>query len=179
MRTGRKVVGFIIAVQIVAALRKFRTTNTSGDFEQYKLNRNKFKQTCNTKKSELQRSKREQLCNNSANPTRFWDQLKKANMSRNDSSDLISGDDWYDYFRELFDNAEIDDGNHIDALPELAREINVDYLNLDITDEEICKSLKDLKSNTAAGYDGLCLEMFKVTGFTNCAIFDKNFQSYI
>ncbi|KAH3734154.1 hypothetical protein DPMN_040594 [Dreissena polymorpha] len=67
-------------------------------------------------------------------------------MSRNDSSDLISGDSWYDYFRKLFDNAEIDDGNHIDALPELAREINVDYLNLDITDEEICMSLKDLKA---------------------------------
>jgi len=145
------------------ALRKFRTTNTSGDFEQYKFNRNKFKRTCNTKQSELQRSKREQLCNNSNNPTKFWDLLKKANMSRNDSSDLISGDDWYDYFRKLFDNAEMDDGDQIDELPELTRVINADYLNLDITDEETRKSLKYLKSNTAAGYDGLCIEMFKVT----------------
>ncbi|KAH3773881.1 hypothetical protein DPMN_175252 [Dreissena polymorpha] len=70
----------------------------------------------------------------------------------------------------------MDDGDHIDALPELAREINADYLNLDITDEEICKSLKDLKSNTAAGYDGLCIEMFKVTAERIVPFLTKTFS---
>ena len=72
-------------------------TNDNNDFEQYKNDKHTFKRTCDLTKSELHRSKREQLLNNRNNPKKIWDQIKKSKANKRDSNDSISGEDWYNY----------------------------------------------------------------------------------
>ena len=58
------------------ALRKFRTTNSEGDFQQYKAERNHFKSVCKVKKKEFQKKRRSVFIEARNRPKYFWKTIK-------------------------------------------------------------------------------------------------------
>ena len=81
-------------------------------------------------------------------------------------NDLVSSDQWFTYFKQLFSD---ENGNGINnerdemIFDNLRREINSDCLNERITENEVNSSIKSLKGNCSPGIDGISIEMFKST----------------
>jgi hypothetical protein len=109
----------------------------------------------------------------SSNPKEFWKLLEKLNIKGHnytDPSDSIPAQAWQDHFSCLlnenktlkFDNSTqklVDEFiNNYDMKP-LTKNINIDYR---ITEEEIIKCIRQLKSGKSSGTDSIKNEMLKV-----------------
>ena len=123
----------------------------------------------------LIRSKKKTYCKSSAqkindslgDSNTFWRQLRNLN-SQSRINNTISLDDWHTYFSSLFNPVTHDDAHNTDepSLNDLLSNINYHLdptksVNNEITEEEISKSIKCLKSNKSARPDGFVSEMFK------------------
>lgn len=109
----------------------------------------------------------------SSNPNKFWKLLENLNIKGHnytDPSDSVPAQAWQDHFSCLlnenktlkFDNSTqklVDEFiNNYDMKP-LTKNINIDYR---ITEEEIIKCIRQLKSGKSSGTDGIKNEMLKV-----------------
>ena len=143
------------------ALRKFRTTNSEGDFQQYKAERNHFKSLCKVKKKEFQKKRRSVLIEARNRPKDFWKTIK-ANNKVSTRKTEISNSDWVNYFRTLFSPPETrPEINQDHPLQNITQDTNTDCLDIPITEMEIRRAISKLKSDRSGGPDGLCIEMFK------------------
>ena len=61
-----------------ALLRLFRLSNLDTDLQNYKNERNSFKNTCNDKKRKYEKQKREELVHARTNRPLFWKTLKQG-----------------------------------------------------------------------------------------------------
>ena len=78
--------------QKYSALRRFRKSNITSDFRQYKDARNLFKHTCRLKKQQYQKSCRKKLMEASNDPKKFWKTVKVSQTPSNPGPDLLSAE---------------------------------------------------------------------------------------
>ena len=143
-------------------LRKFRNTGSMEDLQRYKQSKEVFKQTCKCKKEEYKEGVREKLLSLMKEPTKVWKYLKSLQTGITGSNNSISADEWYQYFKALFEqcagNQYIED-NESDIVNE--NYMSTDALNDTITEDEVSQAIHKLKINKSAGNDGLISEFFK------------------
>ncbi|MEW8546872.1 MAG: reverse transcriptase family protein, partial [Candidatus Thiodiazotropha sp.] len=89
-------------------------------------------------------------------PRTFWNVLKDGSKN---STCLISAQEWFEYFSDLYN---IDAGPRENNIDERTEEIVDDLLDSPITSSEIYLSIKDLKNEKSPGIDGIPAELFKV-----------------
>ena len=142
-------------------LRKFRFSNNNLDSIAYKRAKNRFKNTCHSKRSKLEKSKRKELLNASKNPKQYWRLIKQNCNKKINLSDQISTDEWLNYFKGLFNLTEIN--QHEDVLRNITQDHESEALDIPISDQEIIISTKSIHTNRPPGPDGVCIEMLKET----------------
>ena len=84
------------------------------DLQEYKTAKNIFKNMCRAKRLSHESKFREKLVKNRNDPNYFWKCLKQLRSKSNKSSHDISGQAWFDYFKNLF-SCEIDDNESNNA----------------------------------------------------------------
>lgn len=93
------------------------------------------------------------------NPKEYWKVINKCNKNKNcQNQSAIGIDDLYQYFRDLNRSPEISGENDHMVDNEIANLQYEDFnhdLNNYITQDEIKKSIKNLKNNNANGEDGI------------------------
>ena len=123
------------------ALRKFRTTDSEGDFQQYKAERNHFKSLCKVKKKEFQKKRRSVLIEARNRPKDFWKTIK-ANNKVSTRKTEISNSDWVNYFRTLFSPPETrPEINQDHPLQNITQDTNTYCLDIPITEMEIRRAI--------------------------------------
>lgn len=156
------------------ALRKFRLTNDFEDLDSYKQSKRSFKQYIKTRKSQLQKQKRNVLIESRNNPTEFWKILKRENCE-SQTSNSISNMEWYNHFRTLlFDPTKE---------PIVINDTDVEedgFLNAEFNVDEILQAISKLGKNKSPGNDGLSTEFYTYTKNEItpilCCLFNKIFQ---
>ena len=144
-------------------LRTFRLSNNRNDLQTYKTCKNRFKSLCKGKKLNYQRKKRNDLINNRKDPKQFWG-IIKSSCTKCHSNGSISSHEWFKYFKNLLNLEKKESENfNENILQNLVLNNNCDDLNVQITDDEIIRSVNSLKNQKSPGPDGICAEMYKHT----------------
>lgn len=147
-------------------LRSIHRTNNPFIMDQYLKARKQFKNTCSTKKSELDRKNIEDLNKeiNNKDSKDFWSKLNKM-LSRPyiKQQGNVKPKDFHDYFENLLNpntsqtNVETDDD---EIVAEHDNENTDDMLNYPITSEEILQAIRKQKKGKACGSDGISSEFY-------------------
>lgn len=91
----------------------------------------------------------------------FWRRLKFMSSKTNVTLNSISSEEWKNYFENLFN---LEEGDNV-VEPDMIL-INTEYeiediiFNSEISDDEILRAVKGLKSGTSGGEDNLIPEFF-------------------
>ena len=126
----------------------------------YSQKRKEYKELMKAKKITHKQRILESLQKNMNDPQKFWVVIRSA-RPRSSRLSNISKESWLNHFYGVFnsefagnDDMEVSGDRYIDACSD-------DLLNCNITEYEICNAVKALKSNKAAGPDGMIGEFYK------------------
>ena len=150
-------------------LKQFRRSQNDENLEQYLNARKAFKSLCDIKKQCFNASQLDSIIDSINDPKSFWKRVKDLVKTKTTNVNNISSDQWKEHFEKLFkfddiqendmDDIENDnDNNNIDIDMDEIEEI---VFNAPITEEEILKSVRALKTSKAAGFDNLPPGIFK------------------
>ena len=124
------------------------------DLQRYKQSKEVFKQTCKCEKEEYKESVREKLLSLMKEPTKFWKYLKSLQTGITGSNNSISADEWYQYFKALFEqctgNQYIED-NESDI-------VNENYMSTDALNDIHTLQLNFLLSDWLFSKYAECIE---------------------
>ena len=143
------------------ALRKYRISDTTQDFQEYKFKCNLFKTICRSKKMNYQRLQRQRLINARTNPKLSWSLLKQSRQTSR-THNAISADDWVIHFTSLLYHENASSLNF--HIPPTIADDDFD-LDLPFTIEEIQNAINNLASNKSPGPDGIPSEFLKYTSY--------------
>lgn len=142
-------------------LRIFRRSRCESNLNAYVTARNEFKSYCNTKRMEYFDNQLNKLIDSANNPKIFWRKLKYMCSKAMPSSNSISPDESKTYFENLFDlNVDFNIEEPTILLGNSENEIEDYIFNSEITDEEILRAVKGLKTGTSSVEDNIVLEFF-------------------
>ena len=156
-------------------IRQYRRERNDTNLTAYKEARKKFKSHCDKQQDLHNKKVLEDLVANYASPKSFWNKLKRLTNSRTHSGNSISKAQWQEHFENLFKSRNIandeginmdieadnDDVNAAEIEYDITENELEDYIfNSEITNEEILKSVQDLKRGKSAGPDDLIPEFF-------------------
>ena len=146
-------------------LKVFRSTRSDEDRKEYVEARKRYKYLLKAKKQSFRGEKTTLLAANLNNPSTFWKELRNMGCGKQSkaNSSNIDINEWYDHFKNLFANNDIDD-NVQDASQFDNSEESDHFLNEEITELEVQKAIKKLKCGKACGLDGITAEMLKAGG---------------
>ena len=143
----------------VSKLRKFRKCRNSVLLEEYKLAKKHYLATYSMKKQFfINKEKAELLENVNSNESKeFWRAVSKYTREK-PAMGNITLREWETYFKRLF----VSPSGQLTY--EITRDWNVinDELDLDISIQEVTKALNGVKTNKAAGYDGIPGDFYRV-----------------
>ena len=140
-------------------LNQFRVTHSDVDFSEYKKARSEFKVLCRDKKSAWNEAQRNKVSTLKENSCKCWSFMKKSSSSPY-SSNPISPDAWYNYFKSLFvanpmkstiEEQITQDLNAHEEYCNLCLINNPEDLNKPVDREEILGALKEMADNKAPG----------------------------
>lgn len=162
------------------ALRQFRQTNTRNDLELYTSARNKFKAVTRQCKNDYQKLNRRKLVESRNNSKSFWNNIKQStntNTHESNISEHITSVEWYNYFKNLF-NESLDSANvdEIPILDNIRHDNDCEELNKQITGLEVRESVFSLHSGKSPGPDGICAELYKTTIDYTCPFLTRLFN---
>ena len=145
-------------------LKTFRRTRSDSKRRDYVEQRRTYKKLLKKKKKDYGRQTAECLAKNIKNSL-FWSEVKKlGGRKRSQISDKICIDDWYDHFKNVFKLCDEARENHQRGFGHIDDNEEDPVLNLPINQEEVRKSIKNLKNGKACGTDGIVSEMLKAGG---------------
>ena len=146
-------------------LKVFRSTRNDEDRKKYVEARKRYRYLLKAKKQSFRREKTTLLAANLNNPSTLWKELRNMGCGKQSKtkSSIIDINEWYDHFKDLFANNDIDD-NVQDASQFDNSEESDHFLNEEITELEVQKAIKKLKCGKACGLDGITAEMLKAGG---------------
>lgn len=148
--------------QLRKHLRKSHKSNSDKDRHSYADKRRKYKELLRIKKRLHKENIIDNLKNCSKDPRKFWDILRSVRRKGASSTSAISGQQWFDHFKNVFNPPDADsDMTNADDFVLNAVETNCDALNAPISTNEIRTAIKALKNQKAAGPDGIIGEFFK------------------
>ena len=158
-------------------LHRFRITNDSEDLSLYKRLKLEFKTLTSNRKSESQNAQRNKLIDCCKNVNQLWAVLKKSRLKQTVIDSNISLNDWFTYFSELLYDDSVgsvtvnDDGG-----------VEDEYLNAEITLDEVINAIGKLSVGKSAGNDGISSEFYKHTSNEIapilCSLFNRIFESH-
>ena len=109
------------------------------------------------------------------NPKAFWKKIKKYSSCNKVGSETLSSNDFFQHFSGVLEG----DGNQND------RHLNLDfdlqsneYLDSEISQEEVTAAIRSLTSNKSPGMDGLIPEIFKASADTITPFVTVLFNTY-
>lgn len=173
-------------------LKQFRRSNKREDLEKYLDMKKDFRKLCKVKQVEHNAQLLNELnaaCSD-LNSKSFWQKVKSLTANKLNSSNLISPRAWFVYFRTLL-NIEntADDSGFSQEVEDVVNSHDIhrcdecihSQLDEEISEAEIRKAIKSLKSGKAAGPDGLPSDFFlhacdSLVKFL-CPLFNKVFVS--
>lgn len=146
-------------------LRKFDNDNMDTDRIQYNQKRREYKELLRNKRHSHRQNIVNALNNAGNNPTEFWGKLRSY-LGKKVQSNTILAQEWFDYFKNLFNNLVNNNENENLAMGNPDGDVleirdDDEDLNADITQDEIYDAIRSLKNNKAAGPDCLIGEFFK------------------
>ena len=130
------------------------------DFNNYKTAKKQFISTCKAKRFNFQKEKRNELIECSKNPQQYWKKIKKNNKKKQ-VENQISCNDWLAYFKTLYTDDNENNGENV--LNHIVQEHDSNDLDEPISNDEIIRTINNLKANRSPGPDGICIEMFQNT----------------
>ena len=167
-------------------LKKYRQSRDEEDRLQYQTSNKRYRDMIRNKKKEFKRDKAASLASNIKNASMFWKELKSlGGEKKTRTSDKIDMKQWYDHFKGLFGHTEENPENENATFSDENSSLDEDNhpLNSKILEDEVDKSIRNLKTGKACGLDDVLAEMLKVGGhevvvfLTDLfnAIFDKGY----
>ena len=134
-------------------LRIFNANRSHGNRQVLCESRLKYKKYSNRKKLEYQLAEGNKLALiRKDNPKLFHKRFNKRNLSHNCD---ISNDEFYDYFRELYNDENVDTSNNYMYNKPVYEELD-EYF----TESEVSNAIKDLKCGKSCGIDLILNEYF-------------------
>ena len=97
------------------------------------------------------------------NPKAFWKKIKKYSSCNKVGSETLSSDDFFQHFSGVFEGDENQNDRHLNL--DFVLQSN-EYLNSEISQEEVTAAIRSLASNKSPGMDGLIPEIFKASADT-------------
>ena len=141
------------------AIRHFRYVKIAEALSTYKLAKSEYKELIKNKKNAYFERQRILLANAAAdkNPKTFWNMLKSRTKSL--TSD-ITPDQWYEHFHGVFNppNVHEEEINYNDP-----SDIADNYLDHRITESEVLRAIRTLKTGKSPGIDGLSIQFIKTS----------------
>ena len=165
-------------------LRIYRNHRTDRNLELYRQSKRQFKAECDKKKSEYQASTLDELIDSIKDSKSFSNKVNSLTKNK-PVENSISMEDWKDHFENLFEDATANDlvegesSSVSDIICEEEQpldEIQDHIFNSEITNEEILKSVKSLKSGKSAGMNGITPEFFIHGGESILVILNRLFN---
>ena len=143
-------------------LRQYRRTREMADRQSYVEVRREYRMLLKEKKRAFKASKAKYLADNLNDPKLFWNELKSCLGLGNKSgvSNKITLEEWHDHFKSVFSPGDAEARDEGDNNTEGEHRI-VDILDQPISEEEVVKSVRKLKSGKASGLDNVIAEMLK------------------
>jgi hypothetical protein len=150
---------------VKSLLRQWRSTKSGFDRVAYVTERTRHAGLLKEKKAAYERSKSDELTGKLSDQQSFWKLLKKLN-SGGSNQNKITMEEWVEHLKTVFgtetfvgndDASDDDEDGNVDAAVD-------DYdiaLNRDITLDEVCAAIRNLKNGKAAGEGGVLGEMLK------------------
>ena len=146
-------------------MRNYLTSRSHFDREIFCTTRRNYKKLITSKKNSFFYDKTRQIIDAAKNKDskKFWSFFRNRSYVGND----ITSDEWFDYFRSIFDVRTINDHDNneydvyaISDAPELPG-ISCHDLNCNIERAEIVNVIQSLKGGKACGIDGISPEIIK------------------
>ena len=145
-------------------LKTFRQSRTENDRVSYTDTRKVYLNLIRKKKNDFNRSKAESLASNLKNPSAFWKELNGLiGGKKSEISDKIDMHDWYEHFKGIFSDTGISGETSTDYPEDESVELS-STLDQKISEDEVAKSIRNLKSGKACGLDGILADMLKAGG---------------
>ena len=151
------------------ALKKFRTTNSGLDWQDYCVKKRTFKNLCNSCKIRSMKEKRKHVLSVKNDPEKFWKLIKSNTGAIHQIN--ITADRWYNYFKTLLNqkvsiSAEYQENvsDYLLSHEAMCFDCTLNdpvMLNTEISYKEITDAIKSLATNKSPGTDMLQIEFFK------------------
>jgi len=160
-------------------LRKFMKTHSSDDRKAYTEYRNNYKNLIRKKKRQYAQTKTSVIIENLSNAKTFWRLIRSLN-AKPFVVPNISKDEWVQHFKLIFSNVcELQ--LYDDSSPAITPELDITYVETEITMDEIVNAIQNLKNGKAPGTDNILGEMLKcssnyITPYL-CKLFNHIFTS--
>lgn len=172
--------------QTRSKLKKYRQSREEEDRLQYEISNKKYRNMIRNKKKEFKRDKAASLASNVNNASLFWKELKSLGGEKKTRiSDEIDITQWYDHFKGVFGHTEdnSENGNVTFINEDSPLDEDNHPLNSKIQEDEVARSIRNLRTGKACGLDNVIAEMLKAGGrdivvFLTLlfnAIFDKGY----
>jgi hypothetical protein len=148
---------------VKSLLRRWKRSKGGNDRIVYVTERTKHACLIREKKLAFERNKSEELVGNLNNQQSFWKAVKKINRGRAPKND-ISMDKWVEHFKAVF-GSDTHNGGDLNFDEDVNDAVNDDesdeWLNQDISLEEIKEAVRNLKNGKAPGPDCIIGEFLK------------------
>ena len=140
-------------------LSSFKRSGLEEDKILYSAQRKEYKHIMKNKKNDHRKSQIGLLLSVANDPQAFWNQIRR-HRRKPTVTNSIPKDDWYAHFENLFNSG-------VENLPSESSENEgessaVDeFLDSDISEEEVKAAIRHLKNNESPGPDGIMSEILK------------------
>ena len=145
-------------------LKKYRQSRDENVRLEYETANRKYRNLIKNKKKEFKRNRAATLATNINNASVFWKELKSLGGERKTGvSDKIDMKEWYDHFKGLFGQGDEEPGTNSVTDENLLEEPD-HPLNGKISEDEVVRSIRNLKAGKSCGLDDVLAEMLKAGG---------------
>ena len=144
-------------------LRIFRVSNHLSDLVAFHEAKKIFKRVCKRAKINNQYKSRRIPIDSGKNLQKFWKTIKSFLTKKNiNTITNISSDEWMVHFQSLCYKNIPESRDESITLQHIRHDLDNDYLNTDITEDEITRALSQVHSNRSPGPDGIGIDVLKL-----------------
>lgn len=150
-------------------LRSFRKRRTRSTLDLYLIQKRKYRALLSRYKKAKSNDKLNSLMKSLDDPQKFWSLINCKNKA---ISCEIKPNEWFEYFRKLFLQCAISESENDDTTSDLLSVTDKSRVILDrpFNENDVHAALRKLKTNKAAGLDGIPSEICKFGGIKNTLV---------